>query len=121
MNIYKLTTISLLGVLGVLAMMAGCASAVVKDDHLVRKSELALGMERSAFKISNRVDEGLQTSYTVTTHTGRKFSCYVEGSFSFGTGSVVTDAICSELGKAAKPKNTGGQPCSALLKAAGKC
>jgi hypothetical protein len=115
MNIQKLSLLALAGVL------SGCASAVVKEDHLVRKTELALGMERSAFTISDRVDEGLQTSYTVKTQAGKKFSCYVEGSFSFGTGSVVTDAICSELGKAAKSKNSKGAPCDALSKAAGKC
>ena len=46
---------------------ADCASAVVNNDRLVRKSEFALGLERNAFTISNRVDEGLQTSPPVAT------------------------------------------------------
>lgn len=93
----------------------GCASMVVKEDHLVKKTALALNLDKSDFKISDRADDGLQTSYIATTKQGKKYNCYVEGSFSFGTGSVVTDAICNEVGKPTNNK------CDALSKAAGKC
>lgn len=100
-----------------LAVLAsGCASMVVKDEDIVKKTAFALSLDRSDFTISNRADDGLQTTYTATTKSGKKYNCYVEGSFSFGTGSVVTDAICNEVGA----KN-GGTSCNALLKKAGKC
>jgi hypothetical protein len=80
----------------------GCASMVVKQKDIEKKTALALGLQKSDFTISDRADDGLQTNYVVTTKTGKKYNCYVEGSFSFGTGGVVTDAICSEPGKPAK-------------------
>ena len=102
--------------------LAGCASTVVKEEHIVKKTAFALGLEKDAFTISDRADDGLQTTYTVKTKTGKKYNCYVEGSFSFGTGSVVTDAICNEVGKTETQKGDSGKPpCNALLKAAGKC
>lgn len=99
--------------------LIGCASVVVKDDDIVKKTAFALGLEKNAFTISDRADNGLQTTYTVTTKAGKKYNCYVEGSFSFGTGSVVTDAMCSEIGKSTK--DSSGASCNALLKKAGKC
>lgn len=101
--------------------VAGCASTVVKEDHLKQKAAFALGLEPNSFAVSDRVDDGLQTRYSVRTHDGRKFNCYVEGSFSFGTGSVVTDAVCSQMGKSANKAGDAGPSCNALLKAAGKC
>lgn len=96
MNITKLT-VSVLSIL-----LVGCASMVVKEEHIVKKTAMALGLQKGDFTISDRVDDGLQTTYTATTKAGKKYNCYVEGSFSFGTGGVVTDAICSEPGKPAK-------------------
>lgn len=99
-------------------VLISCASMVVKEDDIVKHTSRALSLEKNNFKISDRVDDGLRTDYVVTTNTGKKYNCYVEGSFSFGTGSVVTDAICSEIGK------TGGSStpaCDALQKKAGKC
>ncbi|MES2582880.1 MAG: hypothetical protein V4627_09205 [Pseudomonadota bacterium] len=107
--------------------IAGCASTVVKEDHLQQKTAFALGLEPNSFTVADRVDDGLQTHYSVKTNDGRRFNCYVEGSFSFGTGRVVTDAICSPIGKTANSAGTGGSggtggpACNALLKAAGKC
>lgn len=106
------------------ALIAGCASAVVKEDHLQQKTAFALGLEPNSFTVADRVDDGLQTRYSVKTNDGRRFNCYVEGSFSFGTGRVVTDAVCSQIGRPANNSgNAGaaGPACNALLKAAGKC
>lgn len=103
------------------AFVAGCASTVVKEDHLQQKTAFALGLQANSFTVADRVDDGLQTRYSVRTNDGRRFNCYVEGSFSFGTGRVVTDAICSQIGKPANNTSTAGPACNALLKAAGKC
>lgn len=103
------------------ALIAGCASAVVKEDHLQQKTAFALGLEPNSFTVADRVDDGLQTRYSVKTNDGRRFNCYVEGSFSFGTGRVVTDAVCSQIGKSANNSGNPGPACNALLKAAGKC
>ena len=103
-----------------LLTLSACASMVVKEDDIVKKTAFALGLEKSAFTISDRADDGLQTTYIATTNAGKKYNCYVEGSFSFGTGSVVTDAICSEVGKSGS-KPSADTSCNALLKKAGKC
>lgn len=101
-------------------LAVGCASQVVKEDHLKQKTAFALGLDQNAFTVSDRVDDGLQTRYSVKTTSGKNFLCYVEGSFSFGTGSVVTDAICKEM--ASNTRNSkADETCNRLLKAAGKC
>lgn len=96
--------------------LVACASMVVKEEDIVKKTAFALSLDRNDFKISNRADDGLQTTYTATTKSGKKYNCYVEGSFSFGTGNVVSDAICKEAGT-----GNGGNSCNELLKKAGKC
>lgn len=106
-------------------LVTGCASQVVKEDHLKQRTAFALGLDQSAFTVSDRVDDKLQTRYSVNTNDGRKYNCYVEGSFSFGTGSVVSDAICSQIGGGermnSKSKPGSGPVCNDLLRAAGKC
>lgn len=110
-----------LAALALLAAMAGCAAQVVKEDHLKQKTAFALGVEQNEFTVSDRVDDGLQTRYSVKTNDGRKFNCYVEGTFSV-VGSVVSDAICSQVSGNAKarPKSAPGT-CNDLLRAAGRC
>lgn len=111
-------------------MLAGCAAQVVKDDHLKQKTAFALGLEPKDFTVSDRVDDGVQTRYNVRTHDGRSYSCYVAGAFSLGTGGIVSDALCSQLGggKTAPPTAKGkaaapaaGPACNDLLRAAGRC
>jgi hypothetical protein len=99
--------------------LVGCASMVVKEEDMVKKTESALGLNRSEFTISNREDNSMQTDYVVTTKSGRKYNCYVTGSV-WQLGSAISDAICSELGKSAGTANSNTQ-CNALLKKAGKC
>jgi len=105
------------------ALFSGCAAQVVKEEHLKQKTAFALGLDQNAFTISDRVDDGLQTRYSVKTNNGRKFNCYVEGAFGFTTGGVVSDAICKQIGAngKSKPKGSGGSPCNELLSAAGRC
>jgi hypothetical protein len=104
--------------LPMIALM-GCASIVVKDEDIIKKTEIALGMERSKFTISDRTNSGVQTDFVVTTKSGKRFNCYVTGTFS-QLGSVVSDAICNEFGGGAEPMK-GNAECNALLKKAGKC
>ncbi|WP_038205661.1 hypothetical protein [Xenophilus azovorans] len=110
------------------AALAGCASTAVTTDALQRNTAFALGLDASAFTISDRVDEGVKTTYRVTTRGGRLYSCYVTGVVSM-TGRVVSDALCNEIarpGAAREPNRPAGRPaappnCNALLKAAGRC
>lgn len=101
-----------------IALTSGCASFAVSDDAIERNTAQALGLAKGSFTIADRVDDGVKASYTVKTNTGKQYSCYVTGSVS-QLGRTVSDAICSEVGKAGK--TSAGAPCNALLKAAGRC
>lgn len=110
-----------LSLVAVAALAAGCASVAVSNDAIERNTATALGLEKGTFAITDRVDEGVKSSYAVKTNSGKKYSCYVTGTVSV-VGRVVSDAMCSELGKPAKQATgTNAASCNALLKAAGKC
>jgi hypothetical protein len=101
--------------------VAGCASVAVTSDAVENNTAFALGLEKGNFKISNREDDGVKTTYLVVTNAGKKYTCYVTGTVSV-IGRVVSDAVCNQVGKT--PKVAGGtttQACNASLKAAGKC
>lgn len=102
-------------------LVAGCASVAVTSDAIEKNTAFAIGLERGNFKISNREDDGVKTTYLVTTNAGKKYNCYVTGTVSV-IGRVVSDAVCNQVGKSAKQASTATtQSCNALLKAAGKC
>jgi hypothetical protein len=101
-------------------LIAGCASMAVTDDSIQQRTALALGVEKGEFTISNRVDDGVRSDYVATTTSGKVYNCYVEGTVSI-TGRIVSDALCSEKGKAANKSLSPGTSCNDLLKAAGKC
>ncbi len=109
-----------------LLALGACASAAVTSDALEDRTSRALGLERGQFTISERVDEGTATRYAVLAKSGRRYNCTVGGSFNV-LGRVVSDAICTEMGKPAGAANSAptGAPntatCNALLRAAGKC
>ena len=97
------------------------ALAEVSADKIEQRTAFTLGLEKGAFTIFDLVDEGIRTNYAVKTNTGKKYNCYVTSAPSI-LGSVVSDAICQEIGRAAKQETkTDGSACNALLKAAGKC
>jgi hypothetical protein len=111
------------------AALAGCASVAVSNDAIETNTAQALGLQKGAFVISDRVDDGVKSSYNVKTGKGKSYSCYVTGGVSV-VGRVVSDAICTETNSkgtktAATPAAPQTQPvqkdCNALLKAAGKC
>jgi uncharacterized protein (DUF2345 family) len=114
-------TIRLAAVL-IATLSAGCASIAVTGDAIEQNTAVALGLEKGAFTISDRADEGIKTTYIAKVNkTGKKYSCYVTGTVGY-TGRETSDAICTEAGKAAKPSSaSGGGACNALLKAGGKC
>lgn len=101
-------------------LVSGCASVAVTEDSIEQRTALALGVEKGEFTVSNRVDDGVRTDYIATTTDGKVYNCYVEGSVSI-VGRVVSDALCSEKGKAANKSMSPGTSCNDLLKAAGKC
>jgi hypothetical protein len=103
----------------VVAACVGCASVAVTNDALERNTAAALNVAPGSFKIANRADEGIKTTYDVTTADGKQYGCYVTGSVSV-TGRAVSDAMCHPTNKTAEA--TPAQPsCNALLHAAGKC
>lgn len=101
--------------------LAGCAATAVTSDTLEQNTAFALGLEPGSFQISDRQDQGIKTTYRVVTRTGRRYACYVEGMVGV-TGRVVSDALCSEIGRSqGVGPAPGGPACNALLKAAGRC
>jgi hypothetical protein len=105
----------------VLAALSGCASVAVSNDAIEQNTASALGIPKGSFTISDRVNDGIKSTYTVKTNSGKKYSCYVTGTVTV-VGREVSDAMCNEAGKPAKQTTgTASQSCNALLKAAGKC
>ncbi|GAB4560072.1 MAG: hypothetical protein IV105_06675 [Rhizobacter sp.] len=95
-------TRTLLVALAVAAVAAaGCASMAVTDQALVDRTAFALGLDKSAFTISNRTDEGTTTRYAVKTKAGQEYNCFVGGSFNV-TGRSVSEAICTRKGEPMK-------------------
>ena len=86
------------GIVAVSMLMTGCASLAVTDTRLEQNTAFSLGLGASDFTISNRLNDGLRTTYSVTTKTGREYNCYVMGTVGI-TGRNVSDAVCSERGK----------------------
>jgi hypothetical protein len=80
---------------------SGCASVAVTDQALVDRTSFALGLDKTAFTISNRVDEGTTTRYAVKTKAGQEYNCFVGGSFSV-VGRSVSEAICTRKGETMK-------------------
>jgi hypothetical protein len=122
MKLLNIRNRSLIFYLTAAAVLAGCASAAVTSDALEDRTSRALGLEKGQYTISDRQDDGTATRYMVSTKSGKRYSCTVAGSFSV-TGRVVSDAICTEMGRPAGSTNSGtnNPNCNALLKAAGKC
>ncbi len=95
-------TRTLLAALAVTAIAAsGCASMAVTDQAIVDRTAFALGLDKTAFTISGRVDEGTTTRYAVKTKAGQEYNCFVGGSFSV-VGRSVSEAICTRKGELAK-------------------
>ena len=115
---FNLQRLALATSLSVVGLAAGCASAVVSNDAIEDRTAFALGLDKTAFTISNRVDDGAVSRYSVTTKAGKKYSCYVGGAMSM-LGRQVSDAVCNDA--AGGGAATSAPACNALLKAAGRC
>ncbi len=83
------------------AAATGCASIAVTDEALVDRTAFALGLAKGDFTISNRVDEGTTTRYSVKSKSGQEFNCFVGGSIGV-LGRVVSEAICTKKGEVAR-------------------
>ena len=71
------------------------------DEAIVDRTAFALGLDKAAFTISGRVDEGTTTRYAVRTRSGQDYNCFVGGSFSV-LGRSVSEAICTKKGEVAR-------------------
>ncbi len=83
------------------ATATGCASIAVTDEALVDRTAFALGLGKGDFTISNRVDEGTTTRYSVKARSGQEFNCFVGGSIGV-LGRVVSEAVCTKKGEGAR-------------------
>ncbi len=83
------------------AFTAGCASFAVTDEAIADRTAFALGLGKGDFTVSNRVDDGTTTRYSVRTRSGQDFNCFVGGSISV-TGRSVSEAICTRKGEVAR-------------------
>jgi curli biogenesis system outer membrane secretion channel CsgG len=99
------------------ASLTGCAS-VATSDTITQRTAFTLGIPKESFTISDRMDEGFTSRYTVKTDAGAQYNCYVASYFSLGTGHGVSDAVCNQ---AVGSSTAATQPCDALSKAAGQC
>lgn len=122
------TTACRIGIITLFASIAGCASVAVSNDAIEQNTAFTLGLPKGAFTISDRVDDGVKSTYVAKTNSGKQYNCYVTGAIGI-TGRVVSDAICQPIminkssatktSPAASSQSNAG--CNALLKAAGKC
>ena len=97
-----ITTLALTAIVALgSALAAGCASMAVTDEAIVDRTAFALGLDKRDFTVSNRVDDGTTTRYSVRTKTGQDFNCFVSGSISV-TGRSVSEAICTKKGEVAR-------------------
>lgn len=83
------------------AFGAGCASIAVTDEAIVERTAFALGLAKTDFTVSNRVDDGTTTRYAVRTRSGQDYHCFVGGSISV-LGRTVSEAVCSKKGEPAR-------------------
>ena len=83
------------------AAATGCASIAVTEEALVERTAFALGLAKGDFTISNRVDDGTTTRYSVKAKSGQEFNCFVGGSISV-LGRVVSEAVCTRKGEVAR-------------------
>jgi hypothetical protein len=90
----------LVAVLILPSAIMGCASMAVTEDALIDRTAFALGLDKGKFTISNRVDDGTTTRYSVTADK-QQYKCFVGGSISV-IGRVVSEAICTKKGEVAK-------------------
>lgn len=97
-----ITTLALTAIVALgSALATGCASIAVTDEAIVDRTAFALGLAKGDFTVSNRVDDGTTTRYSVRTKTGQDFNCFVGGSISV-TGRTVSEAICTKKGEVAR-------------------
>jgi hypothetical protein len=92
------------------------------DNEIIESTAQTLGLEPGDITLSNRADKGDKTTFIAKTKAGRRYSCYVTSMYLVGSGWNVSDAMCTQKGKAKSVKPAKkGQGCNDLLQAAGKC
>lgn len=97
-----------------MALSAGCASVAIGDDTIAQGTARTLGLASGSFVIGQRVDQGRTASYTVMVNTGKQYDCRMRAVLSVSAaGRGVSDPVCTEIGKAAKPAADATTPGSA--------
>jgi hypothetical protein len=81
--------------------LAACASIAVTDEAIVERTAFALGLDKTAFTIANRTDDGTTSRYTVRTRTGQDYNCFIGGSITV-LGRSVSEAVCTKKGEVAR-------------------
>lgn len=121
----------------VLALLTGCA-ATTSQETLEQRTAQAIGRSVGQFTVSDKTEEtGGRINYMVSTRDGAAYTCYVVGATAFQQAMSFgqtphSDAICTvkvgAQGRAGNPAPAAGQPggragepCNALLRAAGRC
>ncbi len=79
--------------------VSACASLAVTDSAIVDRTAFALGLDKAAFTVSGRVDDGTTTRYAVKTRAGQDYNCFVGGSINV-LGRSVSEAVCTKKGEA---------------------
>ena len=64
-----------------LLAVAGCASLAVTDQALTERTAGAVGLKKTGFTVSQRMDDSTRTRSAVRKPTGQEFNCFVGGSF----------------------------------------
>lgn len=108
--------------------LTGCA-ATISQEGLEQRTSAAIGRSVGTFTITKTGEEaGGRINYTARTRDGLTYQCYMysatgfQKAMSFGQ-TPNSDAICSQMGRAAVPSASDGKPaaCNPLLKAANRC
>ncbi len=118
MKMKILTTAMLLSFL-----LCGCghvSNAVLSDDSLLDKAEMATGIPKNELLLEKREGGIDDVQFTVKTKDNEVFRCYITSMV-----AITSDAVCKQIGESkTKGKRKTVKPtgnCNELLRAAGRC
>lgn len=92
----------------VVVLSTGCASQLLSDDRLTSNTAQALGVPAGDVTVSNRQEQGTNTTYNAKTRAGVEYSCSVNGGGILAAG-MVQGAQCAKKGAALKPNRPFGK------------
>ncbi|WP_232291624.1 hypothetical protein [Polaromonas sp. JS666] len=92
----------------VVVLSTGCASQLLSDERLTNNTAQTLGVPAGDVTVSNRQEQGTNTTYTAKTRAGVEYSCSVNGGGILAAG-MVQGAQCAKKGEALKPNRPFGK------------